>query len=117
MTTHHSPWFPPASCPDPFLTGEDMEAARAAPLQVTLSIPRPTVQNINALLHLADRLNLGRSGALMFGGFYEALKHGPAPLGTYGLLRAALAHPEDARTFGFSVNRAGEGVPGSAAAE
>ena len=103
MTTHRSPRLPPASCPNLLQRGEDIEAARATLLHVASSILRPKVRKLSALLYLADRVHLGRSGALMLGGFYEALKDGPAPLGAYNLLRAAQAHPEDARTFGFSV--------------
>lgn len=112
MTTHNLPPLPLFPVPATFWAdGEDLDAARAALLYTASSVSRPTVQKLSALFYFADRLHLGRYGALMFGGRYEALKHGPAPVGAYGLLRAAQAHPEDARAYGFTVQGQGDASP------
>ena len=63
---------------------------------------------LSAALYLADRLHLSRYGALMFGGYYEALKHGPAPVGVYGLLRAA---ERTGGAYGFTVQGVGHASP------
>ncbi|WP_420594398.1 type II toxin-antitoxin system antitoxin SocA domain-containing protein [Deinococcus sp.] len=86
--------------------GQDLDAARAAILYTAVRLPSPSVPALSAALYLADRLHLSRYGALMFGGYYEALKHGPAPVGVYGLLRAA---QRTGGAYGFTVTVQGAG--------
>ena len=88
--------------------GQDLDAARAAILYAVSRLPSPTVPALSAALYLADRRHLSRYGALMFGGYYEALKHGPAPVGVYGLLRAAQL---SGGAYGFTVQGQGHAAP------
>lgn len=58
---------------------EDLEACRAAALYLARRVPAPTFEKLSALLYLADRAHLSRFGALICGGAYEAMRHGPTP--------------------------------------
>ncbi|MDO4244686.1 MAG: hypothetical protein Q4C89_01510 [Deinococcus sp.] len=58
---------------------EDLEACRAAALFLAQHAPAPTFEKVSALFYLADRAHLSRYGALICGGTYEAMRHGPTP--------------------------------------
>lgn len=68
----------------------DIEACRAAALYLAAHTGAPSFEKLSALLYLADRAHLSRFGALMFGGTYEAMRHGPTPGPLLALARQGL---------------------------
>lgn len=89
MTVQHNP-APLLFAVSHGVTGEDLEACRAAALYLAGRVTAPTFEKLSALFYLADLAHLGRYGALMFGGHYEALRDGPAPSALLHLTRAGL---------------------------
>lgn len=77
MTAHETP--APPSFAALWAGSEDLAACRAAVLYLAQRVPAPTFEALSALLYLADRAHLSRYGALMLGGAYEAMRHGPTP--------------------------------------
>lgn len=71
--------------------GEDLDACRAAVMYLAGRVSAPTFEKLAALLYLADRAHLSHYGALMFGGAYEAMRHGPTPTPFLRLTRAGLS--------------------------
>lgn len=81
-----TPSFPtPAGQP-----GEDPGTCHAAALYPATRVSSPSFETLSALLYLVDRAHLSRYGALMFGGVYEARRHGPAPTVFLHLVGAGL---------------------------
>lgn len=95
-------------------TGEDLEACRAAVFYLAGRVPSPTFEALSALLYLADRAHLSRYGALMFGGAYEAMRHGPTPTPFLRLTRAGLdlGQVPDMDEFSTAVLQALDAVAG-----
>lgn len=81
----------------------DRPAIQAAILYTASRLEAPTFHTVSKVFYFADRLHLGRYGALMFGDSYAAMKHGPVPTVAYELMRRARRSPGAARELGFGV--------------